>query len=835
MITRNFLLKKTLLVLIVSSFTISSSISNAGSFSKIVNSVGSTANSTFNSVSNKAQGITGNIDDVTVNKAGKLVDKAGNAISEADLKKHVNTLFKVDPLSGLAILKQPFESTADFRVALGKGAWVDIGSAIKQEAVFVGVNAGVTALQIKNNLSNFDSRVNSAFKDSSNFILDGEAAKKLGQGLKVVRGALSECVGSKKSVDQCFDEFIDQFIGFYKLIRHFMAKVNHLKSYASGSKFNNILNKIHKVEKKSVKYFLPALHNSKDKIDFSSSENSFAEKTEVHESFEKYASIANIRNSLARTTYSYHNDPQRACNRVSLPIICDSYDSLDDVAINRFNFNAANLSTNEANLRKKAFHAMSAKAFGSGYRDSTSGERSHSEQAQVLDYLASALYQEINWSQIQDQRIPYIVKDEVLGGAGGAFIASENDSIILLNEELFTDDTGLEQGFNEDDVYYARSVAIEEMGHWLNWKRCQYDSNMLNCASNGDTFGDPGAKFSNASFIEYSDFTDYLTQLQNISEGFWSQPALLSLRGGATAVYEGNPSLVDIQTALANTDTKVRFRMRTQMGTPSSPLGAANLGSSGIIEVNYTPPKRIKAKDIENRTKYGYHDEDKTLYLGNIGIVFAIENYVGVSTPALNAAIFLIKFYGEVGVKSSLGISIPLLRKSAMGNNLANIDSKYRDKNISLSYSVSPYVFNYTSLLGFETGNFKGSIDQTNAIWGGLSVGWPANTGTIPLSLSLAGITIASSGIGCVKGMALFSSTGTPITPQMQCALGAQFASGLAVTGTGVLASLSNSNVSVTPGSGWVNGIRVKFQETNVNVAAEARFEVLFSKWKIGN
>ena len=855
------ILEKTLLATLLASFAFSMAPANAGIFNKIKkagdsviddagdviddagdlgnelvnetgNAIGDTASNAARTSVQQARNVTSNLSQVVVTGSGLLVDSAGNVINESDLRDFAQTLMKVDPITGLKQIAQPFESSMMFNVALRNGAWKNISDALKQETVFIGLASGASLVDIRDQLANFDNRVQTAFAGTSNFILDTAASAQLGKGLALVRGAFSQCAGSVRNIDDCFEDFINQFIQFYQYIRHYIAKVTELKSYAKGEKFEQILNKINAVEKKSVKYFLPILENSSDMLDFSTSNGSFAERTSVHEGFEKYASIDDIRNSLEVTDYSYRIDPQRACARVSLPIICDSFSDLSNVAINRFNFREAGISGSEAAKRKRLFNAMSVKSFGAGYKNTKNNDRSLNEEMAVIHYLNSELFEEVNWSRTQDQRIPYIVKSDVLGGAGGAFIATDSDAIILLNEDLFSDDINVEEGFGKEDVFHARKVALEELGHWLNWRRCQYSDDMNNCADEGDTFGDSGAKFANASLLEYNNLNDYITQLKTVSEGLWSQPTQFTLGNGELATYEGNASLTDIQTALAQIDAKVRFRMRTQMGTPGSDLGVGELGSSGIIEINFTPLKRITAGAIKKREKYGYHDPDKRLFLGNINITFAIENYLGASSPISN--IFLLpKIYAELGVKSSIGITIPLLKERLSSNSLAHLNNKYRDNNIGLSYGVSPYGFSYLSLLSIgET--TKVSLDVTSAIWWGISTKWLAKSNTVPFSVMMAGMTVSGGALGCSNGVAALTAVGAPISTQLKCALGAQLYTGTMLSTAGALTSKSSKDVGFGHSRGWVAGVRVKVANKTTGMAVETRFEALFSGWDLG-
>lgn len=865
---KNTFLEKSILVILITSFAFSSVSAEAGIFKSIkktgngyvndagdviddaidesddiVNDVGgalsdaaNTSNNTIRTSASQAKAITQNLSNVAINSTGDLIDSAGNVINEVDLKNYATSLLNIDPVTGLASIKTPFESSMMFNVALRNGAWKSVSDAIKQETVFIGLNSGASLLQIRNQLANFDDQVQIAFAGSSEFILDIEAANELGKGLKLVRGAFSQCAGSVRNIDDCFDDFINQFIQFYQYIRYYILKVTELKRYTKGEKFNEIANRIRAIERKSVKYFLPILENSTDALNFSRSNGSFSPSTSVQSGFEQFSSIEDIRLSLEATDYSYHNDPQRACNRVSLPIICDDFSDLSNVAINRFDYQEAGLSQSDAVNRKRIFNAVAVKAFGSGYKDTQTSERSIDGQMDVMHFLRSELFDKINWSQTQDQRIPYIVKDELLGGAGGAFIATDTDSIILLNEELFSDDTGLEEGFSSDDVFYARKVALEELGHWLNWRRCQYSDDMNNCASKGDTFGDSGAKFATASFINFENSADFINQLQEVSEGLWSQPIQLTLANGSTATYEGNPSLTDIQTALSEIKAKIRFRMRIQLGTPESTLETAKIGSSGIIEVNYTPPKRTTSKKAKlgDLTKYGYPDPDQKLFLGNIGIVFALENFAGATSEELTDALHLPAIAGELGVKSSIGISIPMLNNKFYANNLPHINKKYRDDNIKLSYSVSPYVFSLISIFNGGT-TLKTTLDLTSSIWWGIGTEWPAKSKTVPFSITMAGITIGSTGVGCAKGVSMLTAAGAPISMQLKCALGAQLASAVLVSGTGALVSLTDKNVSIDQSSGWVNGVRIKFKIPSAGFAVETRFEALFSNWRTGS
>lgn len=808
---KSTLLEGSLLVTLVTCAALSSSSADAGLFSKIKNKVKDAVNETG---------------DVIVDTGGNIIDETGDVFDRVDIEEFALSELTIDPVTGFKKIKTPFESSTEFTAALQKGEWQSISSAIKDESVIIGLGSGANLLQIKNSLNQFDDQVSAAYKGSSRFALNVAEASQVGAGIKLIRNTLSQCVGSSSDAEDCFNDFVAQFINYYKLIWHYVEKVNELKSYAKGDGYKKITDRINSIQKKSVKYFLPILENSQDQLSFSKSNNNISDKNDIHHNFEEYYSISDIRNSLEGTEYNYHLDPQKACNRVSIPIVCDDFAELDNLAINRFNYQESGLTDAEFSHRKDTFLALGKKAFGESFTESKS---EYTDESDLLDYLQSELFADINWSQSLDPRIPYIVKDEVLGGAGGAFIASENDAIILLNEELFSDDTGMEEGFSNDDVYFARLVALEEIGHWLNWRRCQYKNDMEHCADTGETVGDPGAKFANAAFIEYQDLNDFNNQVAALSEGPWSQVAQLTLTSGIKATYEGNPSLTDIQTALATIDAKVRFRMRMQMGTPGSQLKVGSLGSSGIIEVNYTPPKRIKADDLVDRENYGYDDPDQNLFLGNIGIVFAIENYIGVGTELLKDAFLLPKVYGEVGLKSSFGISIPLLKESVSANNLANVDKKYRDNNMSLSYSVSPYLFNYLGLVSIGD-TLKASIDFTSAVWVGNTVYWKAKT--VPFSIMMAGVTIGSSGVGCVKGATILAKL--PISTQLKCAIGAQVASGVMVTGTGFLASLNNDNINMDQGSGWVNGVRVKVAHKLSGLAAETRFEALFSDWTIG-
>lgn len=767
-----------------------------------------------------------------INEAGDIIYSTGDVLSQAAIDTYVNTKLIIDSTSGLKKISIPIESSTEFTTSLAKGEWQDITSAIKDESILISLGNGASLIDIKRGLEEFDSAIDKGMAGSSKLALNAIEASQLGTGIKFIRNNLSQCIGSNSAVEGCFNDFISQFVKYYKLILQYAEKVNVLKSYAKGDGYEKITNKIKAIQKKSLKYFLPVLENSPDQLTSLNSDNSFAQNNEIHSNFEEYYSISDIRDALEPTEYSYHLNPQKACGRVSIPIVCDDFVRLDNLAINRFNYQKEGLSGSTISHRKQAFQILGNKSFGESFTDTKNGSHSTDDKSEVLDYLQSQLFADVNWSHTLDSRIPYIVKDEVLGGAGGSFIASDNDAIILLNEELFSDDEGLDVGFSNDDVYLGRLVALEEIGHWLNWRRCQFTNNMSHCANEAETVGDPGAKFANAAFINYDDLADFETQVSQLSEGPWSQVAQLTLASGITATYEGNPSLVDIQTALAGIDAKVRFRMRIQMGTPSSAIGNANAGSSGILEVNYTPPKRIKAGVLSSsdRRKYGYHDDlNKNLYLGNIGISFAIENFIGggASNPYLGP--LFPNVYGELGVKSSFGISIPLLKDSVSANNLANVNTNYRDDKMSLSYSVSPYAFAYLGLLSLGD-TFKVSLDSTSALWVGNTVSWKANT--IPFSIMMAGITIASSGVGCAKGAMIFSTVAT-ISNEMKCALGAQVASGLLVTGTGYLATQFNDNLAVEQGVGWVNGIRLKVANSTTGIAAETRFEALFSKFNM--
>lgn len=788
-----------------------------------------------------------NITKIAINETGQFVDGAGNVISDAAAELYLDKLFKISTTTGLAILKDPVESTEQFKNAMLNGDWESIALDLRDEGLKIGAFAGKSAGEIESGLEGFGQEIGGAFEDAGEFIVDSEAIKQIGKGFEVIRGALTTCLGSAEAVEYCYDQFVGQIIAFYNMMREFVVKVTDLKDYAKGAMFDQIIGVIEEIERKSIKYFIPVLENNQDKLNFNQTGSPFAENSSVHERFEQYGSIQAIRNSLVATNYSYHTSPTIACARVAIPIVCDDYDNLDGHTVNRFNYNESGLSSSEVSQRQQLFHALNMKAFGVTYRNSSISSRSESEKEGISDYLQSELYADIDWND-NDQRIPYIVENELLEGAGGAFISTGTDAIILLNEQLFADDNSLATGFNEEDVMFAQGVALEEIGHWLNWRRCEYDNAMMGCASTGDTFGDPGLKFSNASFIEFSSAYDFLNELPNISEGAWSKPAQLTLTSGDIAIYEGNPGLADLQDALAAIDSKIRFRMRAQLGFSDGVADIASIGSTGIIEVNYTPPKRIKAGDLDDMGRYGYSDANQTLYSANIGVNFAIENYVGASsqfvalfpipmpTPVGDVPVITpsTKIYGEVGIKSTLGVSIPLLKDSSnYYDGLTNVNASYRDNNIKLSYSVSPYVFGYQSLFNKKLGNVGLQLDQTGSAWAGVSTSWPVNTATIPISITMAGLTLASANVGCATGLVLFNAAGSTLSEAVECGLGAQIASGGIVTGVGALFNLFDPNITFEAGNGWVHGIRVKagFPVGNASAGIETRFEALNKRW----
>lgn len=789
---------------------------------------------------------TENIGKITINQSGQFIDEAGNLLTNNEAISFLEGAFEISVETGLAVLKSPAEKTEKFKTALLTGDWSDLAESIEHDAIQIGAFAGAAANEIESGLEDFQNEVGGAFEDAGKLVLDSEALRQFGKGLEAIRGVLTECLGSPQAVEGCYDQFVGLIVEFYKKARYFIAKVTELKDYAKGAMYDEIISKIDEIERKSIKYFIPTLAENEYMLDVNSSGSPFTENNSVHKYFEQYGSIQAIRNSLIPTNYNYHTDPITACARVAIPVVCDDYENLEVHSINRFNYGESGISDSEQMQRKQMFNALNLKAFGSTYQNSSNYSRSNSEKEDITNYLQSELYADINWSS-NDQRIPYIVENDLLEGAGGAFISTDTDSIILLNEQLFADDNSLSNGFNSDDVMFAQEVALEEMGHWLNWRRCQYDNNMMGCAKAGETFGDPGLKFSNASFIEYTSGADFISKLADISEGVWSKPAELTLSSGDIAIYEGNPGLADLQDYMARSNSKIRFRMRAQLGASDGIQDVANIGSTGILEVNYTPPKRIKAGDLNDMEKYGYSDANKTLYKGSIGVNFAIENYVGSSIifssilvtgiptpmeyqPSLTPSM---KVYGELGIKSSFGVSFPLLKENFNGNGLTNVNGAYRDDNIRLSYSVSPYIFGYQSL--FHSLNRLSpvtfQIDQTASVWAGVSTSWPANTATLPISLTMAGLTLHSATLGCATGLVLFNLVGSSLSEAVECGLGAQIVSGAVVNGAGLIMSLFDPNITFKAGEGWVHGIRIKTGVPigNTSLGLETRFEALYS------
>lgn len=781
---------------------------------------------------------------VSVSETGQFIDDVGNVIDDVSAAIYIDELFEVSPVTGMPILKVPTETTDDIKSALLTGDWNTVALGLKDDAVHIGVRAGATASEIEAGLEDFGEDIGGAFEDAGEFIIDSEAIKQLGKGFDIIRGALTECLGSVEAVEYCYEQFVGQLIEFYDMMRAYVVKVTELKGFAKGAVFDEVLDMINKIEKKSVKYFMPVLANSEASLDFGNMGSPFAEGGDVHEHFEQFASIQGIRDSLTSTEYSYHTSPAIACGRVAIPIVCDYYEELDNHTINRFDYTDSNLSASESSERQQLFHALNIKAFGATYRNASNGNRSDAEEAIISDYLQTELYSDINWND--DQRIPYIVENELLQGAGGAFIATDTDAIILLNEQLFADDESLAQGFSDDDVMFAQGVALEEIGHWLNWRRCQYDSAMMGCANVGGTFGDPGLKFSEASFIEFTDFADYISQLSGVSEGVWSHPVQLSLVGGDTAVYEGNPSLLDLQDAVASVKSKFRFRMRLK-ATDEEKVAELNdlakAGSSIVVEVNYTPPKRVKAGELDEMEKYGFTNADQTLYLAEIDIRMSLENFIG--TDIKGDVVFFnisslsmpvgwgIKQNFKLSLKSNFGITFPLLKESMSGSGFTNVNEDFRDDNIRMFYDIAPQIKHYNNFFLYKLGALGVQLDQINSVWAGVKTSWPANTASIPIAITMAGITVASSGVGCVKGVVAFSSMGLPISQTSQCILGAQLASGTVVSGAGALFSLFDPNITFAPGSGWKHGIRLKVENDfgNIKAGGEVRFELTNKKW----
>ncbi|NRF26940.1 hypothetical protein HRJ45_19060 [Vibrio coralliilyticus] len=172
-------------------------------------------------------------------------------------------------------------------------------------------------------------------------------------------------------------------------------------------------------------------------------------------------------------------------------------------------------------LKEQAYQLMT-HVLGSEYQN-FAGMTNSKEQVtiELLEFLLNPLLSEIFQ--------PLMVPDKFLDGRPAAFIYSDKEAYILLNEDV---QLGAEAFF----PFY-----LEELGSLLSWSRC-YSRKVMDIHKNCFGTGDEGARFTDASAFyqitsdSLDDYVDYLNRLPSFPH---ASSTTIVFKDGSTAYLNG--------------------------------------------------------------------------------------------------------------------------------------------------------------------------------------------------------------------------------------------------------------------------------------------------------
>ncbi len=153
-----------------------------------------------------------------------------------------------------------------------------------------------------------------------------------------------------------------------------------------------------------------------------------------------------------------------------------------------------------------------------------------------------------------------------------------------------------------DTRLFANELYFEELGHFVEkWRCIKLNVSVSNC----DTYGDAGARFSDAALINspelVNDIEVYDEAIAKLSKNDMTYSSHLTMKSGEKVYYETAPSEAAIQAALNKKGWTLRYRLRGQIGwelNNESALAGGNsavgIGSNIVLEFRYTPARRVK-------------------------------------------------------------------------------------------------------------------------------------------------------------------------------------------------------------------------------------------------
>lgn len=188
-----------------------------------------------------------------------------------------------------------------------------------------------------------------------------------------------------------------------------------------------------------------------------------------------------------------------------------------------------------------------------------------------------------------EQRRARWVDSSVLGGRPAGLLSDGDHAIIVLNSDLLSRDR------TDLGKFY-----LEELGHLLNWWRCElFDIDPNRCA----VMGDGGARFRDAVMLDPSLYDEPLeTLLARLPAHEADDRTIVALQGGKSARLEGWPDRYTANDHIAG-DGKISFLMRAGLDIGSEYPGVSD---EFDIEAVISLPTPGMAGDPWKKSDKGY-------------------------------------------------------------------------------------------------------------------------------------------------------------------------------------------------------------------------------------
>lgn len=150
--------------------------------------------------------------------------------------------------------------------------------------------------------------------------------------------------------------------------------------------------------------------------------------------------------------------------------------------------------------------------------------------------MISVIYELIFSSEYADKRDPYLVPSSILEGHPATFLYTNDDSIILMNQDSFYSIDDSDQA-RRDTRLFANELYFEELGHFVEkWRCIKLNVSVSNC----DTYGDAGARFSDAALINspelVNDIEVYDEAIAKLSKNDMTYSSHLTMKSGRKSI-----------------------------------------------------------------------------------------------------------------------------------------------------------------------------------------------------------------------------------------------------------------------------------------------------------